>query len=96
MQDTRVGAIGQNNHDARGNKPINERKTHAKKMKMWLKLSEKKHLDDQSKKLFQKLGKYLFSNQLLLNVCLCFVKFCFNNVCLSHSVLIMPVCHILL
>ena len=30
-----------------------EEKTRAKKMKMWLKLSEKQHLSDQSKELFK-------------------------------------------
>ncbi|XP_024006587.1 uncharacterized protein LOC112083090 [Eutrema salsugineum] len=35
-------------------------KTQARKMKMWLKLSEKEHLDDQSKELLQKLSYDLF------------------------------------
>ncbi|XP_048600146.1 glutathione S-transferase T3-like [Brassica napus] len=35
-------------------------KTRAKKMKMWLKLSEKEHLNDQSNELFQQLSYELF------------------------------------
>ena len=39
-------------------------KTRAKKMKMkmWLKLSEKQHLSDQSKELFKQLSDKLFEN----------------------------------
>ncbi|CDY28365.1 BnaC01g35350D [Brassica napus] len=35
-------------------------KIRAKKMKMWLKLSEKEHLNDQSNELFQQLSYELF------------------------------------
>ena len=37
-------------------------KTQAKKMKMWLKLSEKEHLNDKSKEMFQQLSDELFGN----------------------------------
>lgn len=37
-------------------------KTQAKKMKMFLKLNEKEHLDDQSKQLMDKLSHDLFGN----------------------------------
>jgi len=36
--------------------------TKAKKMKMFMKLSSKEHLDDWSKKLLEKLGRDLFGN----------------------------------
>ena len=37
-------------------------KTRAKKMKMWLKLSEKEYLNDKSKEMFQQLSDELFEN----------------------------------
>ena len=37
-------------------------KNWAKKMKMWLKLSEKEHLNDQSKDVFEPLSNKLFGN----------------------------------
>ena len=37
-------------------------KTEAKKMKMFLKLSEKEHLDDKNKQLLEKLSNVLFGN----------------------------------
>lgn len=37
-------------------------KTQAKKMKMFIKLTEKKNLDDKSKELLQKLSQNLFGN----------------------------------
>ena len=37
-------------------------KTRPKKMKMWLKLSEKEHLNDKSKEMFQQLSDELFGN----------------------------------
>ncbi|XP_024010159.1 uncharacterized protein LOC112085230 [Eutrema salsugineum] len=43
------------------NQQLNER-TQAKKIKMFMKLSEKEHLDDQSKKLLEKLGHDLFGD----------------------------------
>jgi hypothetical protein len=36
--------------------------TEAKKMKMFMKLSSKEHLDDRSKELLEKLGHDLFGN----------------------------------
>ena len=37
-------------------------KTQAKKMKMFMKLSEKEHLDDKNKQLLEKLSRDLFEN----------------------------------
>jgi len=37
-------------------------KTHAKKMKMFIELTEKENLDDKSKKLLQQLSHDLFGN----------------------------------
>ena len=37
-------------------------KTRPKKMKMWLKLSEKEHLNDKNKEMFQHLSDELFGN----------------------------------
>ena len=73
-----------------------KKKTQAKKMKMFIILTENEHLNDKSKELLQKLSHNLFGNQLLLSGYLYFVTSCFNNVSLSVSPLIMFVFHFLL